>query len=148
MIEWTRNYIQAKDAVLQNILKIQTENNGLAVTFKNRKEFLYVQPILPDEDKIRALLDKNPYLTIVVINSQENLGTLIENWKRLIDYQQLSIIFINPFSSLDNKWSINPYIHNKICDNASLKTGLKSMFETVEEITEESFSSLMSDTRK
>jgi hypothetical protein len=56
---------------------------------------------------------------------------LVDNWDKLIKFPSLTLYFVNPFSKLDKKWLINPYVHSKICDDKSLKTGLKSMFEMV-----------------
>jgi len=44
---------------------------------------------------------------------------------------------VNPFSSSDKVWTICPYIHDKICDAASLQAGLEAMAEMVETIDAE-----------
>jgi len=49
----------------------------------------------------------------------------------------LSFYFINPFSKLDEKWIIFPHTHHRICDPDSLQTGLRTMSEMVDEITED-----------
>ena len=71
-----------------------------------------------------------------MLNSKENLDFLMNKWNKLIKFDKLTIFFVNPFSELEKKWFISPYVHNKICDKDSLKLGLKTMFETVESITE------------
>ena len=59
------------------------------------------------------------------------------NWDEFSKFKGLVFYFINPFSNLDKKWVVQPYVHAQIADNASLKTGLKSMFETVDLLNEE-----------
>ena len=61
---------------------------------------------------------------------------VFDNWDKLIDFKFLSVYFVNPWSSLDKKWVIYPYTHNRIADEDSLETGLKSMFEMIEPLTE------------
>ncbi len=41
------------------------------------------------------------------------------------------------FASGDKKWILKPYVHNKIAEEKSLKTGLKSMFDMVGPIDEQ-----------
>ena len=148
LIEWTFNYLKNKDILLKNIVSIERNKGGLHVTFKNREEFFIIKPIITNVEEIIQEIREKQSLTLITLNSKENFKFLVDNWKRFIDYQQFTVIFINPFSSLDKKWSINPYTHYKICDDASLKNGLKSMFNTVEPITEEDLQNLIRNTRK
>ena len=82
-------------------------------------------------------MDKEGHYGLVILNSKENLNVIIGNWKRLIEFKNLCVYFVNPFSQLDKKWLVFPCTHNRICDENSLETGLKAMFEMVESITEE-----------
>ena len=66
-----------------------------------------------------------------------------ERWKKLSQLPKLNIYLVNPLSEPDKKWIIAPYVHNRICDNQSLKLGLKAMFETVEPLTEDKIKSLI-----
>ena len=148
MTEWTFHYVKNKDILTKNIINIEKSDKELHVTFKNREEFYLILPSINNADEIIEKIKEKSYLTIVTLNSEENFKEILNNWKLFIDFQQFTIIFINPFSTTDTKWIISPYVHNKICDNASLKTGLKSMFNSVEPITEEQIQDLISNTRK
>ena len=90
-----------------------------------------------DMDSIIQKINVNIYFSIVTLNSKENFGAMLKNWNKLIDFKFLNIIFINPFSETDKKWIVFPCTHNKICDESSLESGLKSIFETVEIIDEQ-----------
>jgi hypothetical protein len=88
---------------------------------------------VPDLSKLDAKAVKEPTI-FVTLNKKGNLKFLADSWKAISAVKEISIIFINPDSQLDTKWIIRPYVHSRICDDNSLKLGLKSMFETVDEI--------------
>ena len=145
--EWTVNYLRSKDVFLNEIVDI-IKNDSIHVKFKNEDKFFLLIPTLENIDTLIEVLRDKPTTVVVALNSKPNFQFLIENWKRIVDFKQFSIIFLNPFSASEKKWVINPYTHNKICDPASLKAGLKSIFDTVDAITEAEFKSLISSARK
>lgn len=138
LVEWTANFVKNKDVVARKIENIEKNKDGfdLYVKFKDKEQFFIISPSINNLDLIIPKLKSDSYFCIVILNSGENLDSLIKNWRRLIEFKFLSVIFVNPFSQLDKKWIIYPYTHHKICDESSLKTGLKSMFEMVEPIEE------------
>ena len=138
LVEWTVNFVKNKDVIAKKIDNIEKNKDGfdLYVKFKDKEQFFIVSPSLGNLDLIIQKINNNSHFCIVTLNSFENIEILIKGWKKLIDFKFLSIIFVNPFSQLDKKWTIYPHTHNKICDESSLKTGLKSMFEMVEPIEE------------
>ena len=71
-------------------------------------------------------------LTLVLLNKKENVDLIVSGWPHLIKKSNLSVLFVNP--ETNNKWSINPHIHDKIADKKSLKKGLLSIFESVEPV--------------
>jgi len=93
-------------------------------------------------EEVTAKLNEKKHFGLIVFNTKENFDIIIENWDKLIKFNFLTIYFVNPFSSLDKKWIINPSVHHKICDESSLKLGLKSMFESVDVITEKEIDKL------
>ena len=112
--------------------------NGFDVKakYKDKERFFVVRTTL-DIDEVLSLAEKNKSFTLVVLNTKDNFELVVEKWNNLVTLKELIIIFVNPFSQLETKWVISPYTHHKICDNHSLKLGLKAMFETVDPITVE-----------
>ena len=138
LVEWTVNFVKNKDVLAKKIENIEKNKNGfdIDVKFKDKEQFFIISPSLGNLDSIIPKLNDQSHFCLVTLNSSENLESLVKNWRRLIEFKFLSIIFVNPFSQLDKKWMIYPHTHHKICNEASLKTGLKSMFEMVEQIEE------------
>lgn len=137
LIEWTKIYIKSKDAVTQSIESIkEAKDFDLIVKYKDKEEFYMIEPFIKNVDIILNKLNNNKIITLIVFNSKENFNFIIENWKKFIDLKDFKIIFVNPFSEIDKKWIIRPYMHHKICDESSLKLGLKSMFDMVEKMDE------------
>lgn len=146
LVEWTANFVKNKDVIARKIENIEKNKDGfdLYVKFKDKEQFFIISPSIDNLDLIIPKLKNDLHFCIVALNSSENLDSLIKNWRRLIEFKFLSVIFVNPFSQLDKKWMIFPYTHHKICDESSLKTGLKSMFEMVEPIEEQQLAAKIS----
>lgn len=139
LVEWTINFIKNKDITAKKIEKIENGKDGfdLYVRYKDREQYFIIAPNIIDFDSLIQKINNNFYFSIVTLNSKENFEIILKNWNRLTGFKFLNIIFINPFSGLDKKWIVFPYTHQRICDESSLKTGLKSMFNMVEPIEEE-----------
>ena len=138
LVDWSINFVKNKDIISKKIEKIENgkDNFDLYIKYKDREQYFIIVPNIADIDSIIQRINNNYYFSIVTLNSKENFNIIIKNWNRLISFKFLNIIFVNPFSEMDKKWIIFPHTHNKICDESSLKTGLKSMFETVDSIEE------------
>ena len=138
---WAINYEKHRDIIPKKITNIEKDVDGynLKISYNEKEKFILVMPSLANAEEIRFRLKSGRSVTIITINSEENLDFLVDNWKLLIDSPELTIIFINPFSLIDERWIIRPYIHNKISENGVLKKGIKTMFEIVAPITEEEF---------
>ena len=132
--EWAVSYVKHKDILTKNITNIKEEQDRVIVELKDKEQVFLIRPTA--DDSVIQEINKDKNIGIVMLNSKENLDFLIKNWSKLIKFEKLTIFFINPFSGLDTKWFISPYVHDRICDKDSLKLGLKTMFETVEAITE------------
>ena len=132
--EWAVGYVKHRDILTKNIIYIKEELDRVIVKFKDKEQIFLIRPTA--DNSLIQEINKDKNINIVMLNSKENLDFLIKNWSKLIKFEKLTIFFINPFSGLDTKWFISPYVHDKICDKDSLKLGLKTMFETVESITE------------
>ena len=132
--EWAVGYVKHRDILTKNIIYIKEELDRVIVKFKDKEQIFLIRPTA--DNSLIQEINKDKNINIVMLNSKENLDFLIKNWSKLIKFEKLTIFFINPFSGLDTKWFISPYVHDRICDKDSLKLGLKTMFETVESITE------------
>lgn len=138
LLEWMINYLKNKDIFVNKIVNIETDKGGFdaVITYKEKIQYLLVVPVLDDMPELFEKLDDNSIM-IITLNSKGNLYNLQNNWDKLSKFKNLVFYFVNPFSNLEKKWMIYPYTHNRICDPKSLKQGLNSIFETVEEISEE-----------
>lgn len=139
LVDWIVGFIKHRDAINNNLIKIEEDKDGFDIkaVYNNKEEYVIADPFIKDFEKVVDKITKDKIVILVLFNTNENFDIIVENWKRLIDFDKLTIFFVNMFSSLDTKWIIKPYLHHRICDEKSLKTGLKSMFSMVEPITEE-----------
>ena len=128
--EWLSYYIKNRDIHLRRIERLRETENGFEACLKDRQREAYVVSIELNTGALSGLSAERLFL--VVPNTQKNLGLLIEKWRELASIKNLTIIFVNPRSSLETRWLINPYVHSRVCDDKALAQGLKAMFETVE----------------
>ena len=138
LVEWTINFLKNRDILAKKIEKIENGKDGfdLYVKYRDREQYLIIEPQLGDLNGIIKKISNNSYFSIVTLNSKSNFDIVVKNWNALTGFKFLNIIFVNPFSESDKKWIVFPYTHHKICDEDSLETGLKSMFGAVEQIEE------------
>lgn len=131
--EWIVNYIKNRDILTKTIESIEENKDDwdLVVRTKTGKKYFLIMPIIEDFNEILKKLDKGA-VTVVVLNTKKNLNSLIENWDNVIDYPKFCIMFVNPYSELEKKWTIYPHTHEKVTGKASLAKGLKAMFQTVD----------------
>jgi len=130
--DWTLQYIKHMDAFDKSILEILEEPDRIVVKHKKKTQ-TYIPMAELAQDKVKV---SDVPLTIVTLNTKANFERLIKDWKMLARQPGLKLIFINPDSSLERKWAICPHTHSRISDDESLRLGLMSLFQTVEEISE------------
>lgn len=138
LMDWSINFIKNRDILTKKISDIKKKELDFSVVNKDRTEIFYF--IILSIENISEILkktNKNSHFGIFTLNNKKNLIILINNWEKLIEFEYLGFYFINPFSKLDEKWVIFPYTHHRICDPDSLQTGLRTMSEMVDEITED-----------
>jgi hypothetical protein len=137
LTEWFEIYLKNRDIILKKLVSIEKKDNVLNVTFKDKVQtfFIYLNHSDIDLDIIKK--EQNP--SIVLLNSEKNLSYLLSEWSKLITMPKLSVYFVNPFSETDKKWIIFPYTHHQITEKESFANGLRSLFESVEVIDEESY---------
>lgn len=137
LTEWAANYFKHRDILTEKIEKIKTVKEGLQVINKDGTEkYILIAPFLSEFKPLLQDIEGKD-IAIVVFNNRDNFNAMLNEWDELVKHQKLSVIFVNPFSMTDTKWLISPYFHNKIADPESLKSGLKSLFSSVEEISKE-----------
>jgi len=136
--EWTYNYIKHKDIINRRISDIKDFEDHFLVNNKDGSHLIFlikdhVHELNGVIERIKALEREHnaSRITLVVYNNKSNFDLLISHWNDLVSMQTLTIVFSNP--KVNDKWMITPSIHDKIADSESLKIGLKSMFETIEE---------------
>ena len=127
--DWSINFVKHKDVFTRNLIDFRVEKNIVEFNFKDKKHFFVSIPLL-DNSVDKHLKDN--YITIVCLNKKENLNYLKVRWKDFIKDQKLNFIFVNP--NTNEKWLINPNIHERISDEESFSEGLNSMFESVREV--------------
>ncbi len=143
LIQWVEHFTKNKDVFLKSIISIYKNNKecDILIKHKHKEHFFFVEPFLKDLKKIIDKLKKiNNWTTLVIVNNNNNLKIIKQNWKTLVNIgPKFAIYFVNPFSELDKKWIIFPSTHHKIADKESFEKGLKSMFMMVDEISEKEF---------
>ena len=138
LTEWITTYLKNRDLMFRKIESIEQNKGGFdfCIKFKDKEQFFIVQPTMKDIISLLSKFGSEHHFGLAVFNTHENFDILIKNWARFAEVKNLSIYFINPFSNLDKKWIIHPNTHNSICEKNALVKGLKSMFETVDSLTE------------
>jgi hypothetical protein len=142
LVDWITRFLENRNVIFRTIEEIAAHDQyDLCVRHKTKEQYVIAQPKFGREifDKIT----KEKHIILVGFNSEDNFEFLVENWRQLVTFPNLTIYFINPLSELDKRWVICPFVHQRICDNASLKTGLRAMYETVEPLTEAKIKSLI-----
>jgi len=125
--EWAINYIKNKDIANKKIKNIKIENYGFLVEYKGKTHKFIINP----EDISLNNVKKEEFISFVLFNTKKNLDIIINKWKDLINYEKLSIYFVN--LNNNQRWILHPYTHHKICEEKKLKNGLIALFDSIEE---------------
>lgn len=139
LTEWITIFLRNKDMIKQQIVSVEEKNHIVYVSYKGDKKqdsFCYEKEIALSEIISAAKKsdsDPNYSLNVVCYNTPVNLQILIDHWQEFANHQRLMFYFVNPTSLTDIKWIVNPWLHNRVSDQKSLVTGLKSMASMVEE---------------
>ena len=135
--EWIINFINHKAIIKNDLKKIENGKDFLKAVYEDKEVKIIVEPFIENFDSLFDKIEKDKYVSIVLFNTIENFDIILEKWKRFIDFDKLTIYFVNMFSNTETKWIVKPYLHERITEEKSLKSGLKSIFNTVEPITRE-----------
>ena len=139
LAEWTLEFVKNKDITSRRIKAIEHNKNGfdMCVRYNDKEQCFAIAHSLENTRQVMQRIGHESCVAIVTLNSGKNLDFLFRNWNDFARFKFLSIIFVNPLSSLDKKWIIVPYLHDRICDKSSLELGLKSIAQAVEQIEEQ-----------
>ena len=134
--EWAAIYVRHRDSATKKIAEIKNAGFGFAIVNNDGTPTnCIVQPSLegfnPDAEEIQD------NALIVTLNNDKNIQAVYKVWGKLAAKKALMILFVNPFSGIEEKWVLKPHLHNLVCDRNSLLQGLRSMAELVEPIDEE-----------
>ncbi len=138
---WAKEFVRNKNIMTKTVVSISdnpNSENEVIVKHKTKEQRIIAIPFLNSFYDALKELGASPELnlSIVTFNSDQSFKALIDNWKELTKYKNFNVYFVNPFSQTDKKWIISPHVHSRICDDESLELGLRSMFETVDKISE------------
>lgn len=131
--EWYIKYRENRDIILRKIESIIDNKTHISIKNKNNSEEVAI--IHEDISSIVELLkpfNKEKHIITVVLNKKAHIELLLKEWDKLIEYNYLTIIFVNPHSSEEKKWLIKPAVHNKITEKSALRSGIQSIAESVE----------------
>lgn len=129
ILDWAEQYVKHRDMIFRNIKDVDRQQDCFIVRYKDDS----FEKFLPKPDlNMLDLKDAAPSTTIITLNTKNNFKILLDKWRSFAEVKELKLIFFNPDSELEQRWIIKPYIHNRICDEKTLKQGLKAMFHTVQ----------------
>jgi len=133
--DWTKHYFTNKDVIQKSILEIIPNDQGLLIKKQDKEVLIIIKPDLQDLEALLADKDKTGHYTLILLNNKHNFDKVNEAWNNIKMFPFLTIYFVNPFSETEHKWIIQPHVHEKVSDRTTFKTGLKTMFDTVPEIS-------------
>jgi hypothetical protein len=132
--EWTIHHIKQKDLVIKDLISYKEEGDTVICEYKEgRKATYYCQENL-ELSKIKSVKEEENACFVCMCN-EHNFKLLVDNWNLFKTKKNLTFIYLNP--ALAEKWVIKPYVHAKIADPATLKQGLRTMYETCMDTSKE-----------
>lgn len=124
--DWTISYIEYLNVYKRTLKSKTIKNNIIECVYSDKGEINYIIC-----EKLEECEFDNKSI-LVCLNTKQNLNALIEKWPEFIKFEKLKIIFVNPDVNL--QWSLIPYLHHKYNDEATLKIGLKTLFDSIPSI--------------
>lgn len=126
LIVWAENYFKHKDMFDKKLEKVNQEKDFLKLKYKDREDGALVSAVLEKDifNKIKEIKGCKK-IFIVCSFANTNIDFLIKNWKKFL-IQNLIIIFVN--IKTNHKVLLNPFIHNKICDQENLENAIRTLF--------------------
>ena len=141
--EWAKRYFKNKDLAERRIKEMSEEKNEVKLHYKDGS---YADVFVCESlDDVKSALSKHSEKSfLITINSKRNLDYLFTNWSFFEKIKGFYIIFINPFSIKETKWSLFPYTHAMVTETSALKKGILSMADAVDLIDQKTFADKIS----
>ncbi|MFT4304287.1 MAG: hypothetical protein ACMXYG_07005 [Candidatus Woesearchaeota archaeon] len=131
--QWYLFYRKNRDLMLRKIENLEEKENIIIINNKDgTKEICIVEEISSSYSQILKKYNKTDRLFIITLNKKSNIELMIKEWDDIIEYSGLTMMFVNPNITNDNKWILKPAVHNKITEREVLKTGIYSLSENIE----------------
>jgi len=124
--EWTVHHIKQKDLIKKDLISFKEENDRVLCDYRDGKAVYHCNENLELNKMKEITNDETAYF--VCICNEHNFKVVLENWNLFKTKQGLTFMFLNP--TLAEKWVIKPFVHAKIADPATLKQGLRTMYNT------------------
>lgn len=141
--QWALLYVRHRDIPVKKIADIKDADYGFVIANNDgTAASCVVQPSLKGVSSqfVSATAAAGRKNTLIItLSNEENIKAVYSMWDALAANPSLLIVFANPFSTQEEKWVLKPFLHNRVCDRASLLQGLKAMAELVDPIGEETF---------
>ena len=136
--EWALTYIKHRDMAIRKIAEIKGSDSGFVVVNNDGATAdCIVKPSLKSFGLAAAAAKQKGPVIVFTLSNEENILAVYNSWPSLSSNSGLIVVFGNPFSAMEDKWFLKPFLHNKVCDRNSLLRGLKAMSELVEPVSEE-----------
>lgn len=135
MHAWTKTYIKNRDIFKKEIVVVEEDNSewNLVVHLRDDKKRCYlIQEVLHIDEALSKI--GTDAVFVVTSNTKKNMQSLLDHWNEVKTFPQLCFVFINPDSTADKQWLVYPYTHHKITEQSALKTGIKALFDSVDEV--------------
>lgn len=125
--EWAIHYIKQKDLVKKDLISYKEEEDKILCDYKEGVKATYYCKENLELGKIKTVKDDEITYFVCICN-EHNFKILTDNWDLFKTKKNLIFIFLN--LKLAEKWVIKPFVHAKIADPATLKQGLRTMYNT------------------
>jgi len=134
LTEWAVHYIKQKDLVKKDLVSYKEEKDRVLCEYKEGIKATYYCKENLDLSKIKSVKDDEITFFVCMCN-EHNFRILVDNWDLFKKKNNLTFIFLNP--NIAEKWIIKPFVHSKIADPATLKQGLRTMYDTCMGVTKQ-----------
>lgn len=124
--EWTISHIKQKDTIKRDLVSFKEENDRILCEYKETHGTYYCWENLELDAIKKVPVDE--VATFVCLANEHNYKLLVDHWDLFKARPNWTFIFLN--LALAEKWIIKPFIHAKIADPATLKQGLRTMYDT------------------
>lgn len=138
LLQWTETFVRNKDLVQRKLEECRAEENKLICHHKDKDTVIWlIIPFLEKHDELLKELERYEHCALVCYNTKHNFDYLVEHWDAFVNFKRnFHIYFVNPFSQTEKRWTVYPQTHHFLSGGKKIEKSLKSLFSTVEPITE------------